>query len=704
MKVASEATAVEKTCNSHSYTCNLQSIRDDIRKRIIKWQRTQKLNKLQQLKEHKDYTVSIMQNTSKSKHPTITILCGICKKQYRLNQKGDDGDIMLSNWTNHVKKCALKPAAKEQPSILEFVPVPQSDNSEVLDIVPTALDIMSPGSNSTIDVTSSDIDSDIRASSLDEEHRSGSASLDHSSGVEACKCTSGCEKNSCVDDTGEVVIDDSPEKIFVDWSYATCKVKKYLKYNPNQTVITEWFPIVDKINALIQANQHVSALVKNNQAYSTTLFQKLLLNAQKNCELLPKQRRHAEVMKKFAISILLVAGPCAYKLLHANMPEALPSLNTVQRQIKKSYSPIVEGEFRFDQLSSHLEAYNAPRIVCISEDATRTVARVEYDDESDKMVGFVLPVDDKFLFVTDTYCAYTFEGIEKMFGTATRSCYAYLYMAQPLASHVPPFCLCLFGTNNKFDTKAVLYRWKYIIEECSRRNIHVLCFSSDGDSRLLNAMRISSQLYCYSLSIFSNVIATCTPSFPSITIPASWSAWFTMDRFPSITVVQDTVHLAVKLKARLLTHSQILPLGKFSAQSSHLGLVQASFSKAQHNLRVKDLDHQDRQNFDSAVRISSPNVLALLDELVDAKGTKYYLLIIKSVIDSYLSKELDPLSRIEAWFAVFFVRYWRKWLTTCTHGQYTLTNNFITLNAHVCIELNAHALVTLARMGGGYST
>lgn len=59
-----------------------------------------------------------------------------------------------------------------------------------------------------------------------------------------------------------------------------------------------------------------------------------------------------------------------------------------------------------------------------------------------------------------------------------------------------------------------------------------------------------------------------------------------------------------------------------------------------------------------------------------------------------MSKELDPLSRIEeAWFAVFFVRYWRKWLTTCTHGQYTLTNNFITLNAHVCIELNAHALV-----------
>ena len=81
-----------------------------------------------------------------------------------------------------------------------------------------------------------------------------------------------------------------------------------------------------------------------------------------------------------------------------------------------------------------------------------------------------------------------------------------------------------------------------------------------------------------------------------------------MDRFSSMTMVQDTVHFAVKLKARLLTHSQILPLGKFSAQSSHLGLVQASFSKELHNLTAKDLDYQDRQNFDSAVRISISNV------------------------------------------------------------------------------------------------
>ena len=58
-----------------------------------------------------------------------------------------------------------------------------------------------------------------------------------------------------------------------------------------------------------------------------------------------------EVIKKFSPSLLLRTGSTGYQLLHKNMPEALPSLSTVQL-----------GEFAFDQLSVHLESYNAPRI------------------------------------------------------------------------------------------------------------------------------------------------------------------------------------------------------------------------------------------------------------------------------------------------------------------------------------------------------
>ena len=104
--------------------------------------------------------------------------------------------------------------------------------------------------------------------------------------------------------------------------------------------------------------------------------------------------------------------------------------------------------------------------------------------------------------------------------------------------------------------------------------------------------------------------------------------------------VQDPIYLGVKLKSRLISVSN-LPMGKYSAIASHLHLVQVSFSKEHHNLRLKDLDHQDQQNFEAVSRITSTNVLALLDTLPDSKGTKFYLQVIKSIVDSFIDKHLE---------------------------------------------------------------
>ena len=60
----------------------------------------------------------------------------------------------------------------------------------------------------------------------------------------------------------------------------------------------------------------------------------------------------------------------------------------------------------------------------------------------------------------------------------------------------------------------------------------------------------------------------------------------------------------------------------------------AMFGKEQHNLRNKDLDQLDRQKFKAALRITSDNVLSLLDGIPDSKGTKYlvYLHCMKSIL------------------------------------------------------------------------
>lgn len=102
----------------------------------------------------------------------------------------------------------------------------------------------------------------------------------------------------------------------------------------------------------------------------------------------------------------------------------------------------------------------------------------------------------------------------------------------------------------------------------------------------------------------------------------------------------------------------------------------------------KDISHKYKQNFDAVLHLTSKSVLSLLSKLPDDQGTMAFLCMMQCVMDSYLVRKLGPMVRLEkAWFAVFLVCYWDWWLLQ--HPCYTLTHNFITTNAHVCIELNS---------------
>ena len=90
------------------------------------------------------------------------------------------------------------------------------------------------------------------------------------------------------------------------------------------------------------------------------------------------------------------------------MPEAFPSLSTVEREASKRYHPLKEGEFLFDKLAAHLDTYKAPRI---SEDVTRVVSRVEYDGSND----FVLPLSNDSLPQQNMFTAITLGEVDEMF-------------------------------------------------------------------------------------------------------------------------------------------------------------------------------------------------------------------------------------------------------------------------------------------------
>jgi len=103
----------------------------------------------------------------------------------------------------------------------------------------------------------------------------------------------------------------------------------------------------------------------------------------------------------------------AYNLVHKNMPTALLSLRTVQGAIHSQYHRISEGQFQFDELATFLSKHNAPNVAAISEDATRPLGRVDFDIETNRLVGFVLPCNNNGLPIVDSILALSFGDIQQ---------------------------------------------------------------------------------------------------------------------------------------------------------------------------------------------------------------------------------------------------------------------------------------------------
>ena len=89
---------------------------------------------------------------------------------------------------------------------------------------------------------------------------------------------------------------------------------------------------------------------------------------------------------------LICAGPLAYDFLQNNLSQVLPCLLTVQRIVHSEYETLMY--FALMIYPKHIDIYNAPRLISVGEDATRVISRVEYDSETVRCVGFVLPLNN----------------------------------------------------------------------------------------------------------------------------------------------------------------------------------------------------------------------------------------------------------------------------------------------------------------------
>lgn len=399
-----------------------------------------------------------------------------------------------------------------------------------------------------------------------------------------------------------------------------------------------------------------------------------------NCS---NRNRFDETVKKFSLYLFYIGGRLLYETLHANLKNALPSIATLNRYAAKHYRSLEEGNLDFEGLRTFLEDRSLPKRVWISEDGTRVTAKVEYDEKTNKIIGFTLPLING-LPKTDAYIASSAKTIEDYFRQCIKSHYAYAIMAQPLSDKAPPYCLGLFGTDNRFTANDVKSRWSYMIKTAEEFGIHVVGFSSDGDSRFMKSMRENSVL-----------------PIPENEEPLNGWSWFRMRygvcEADKITYIQDTVHIATKFRTRLLKPSIVLPMGNYTASVSHLETLVSNFSKDQHLLTHSDLKPEDKMNFLAARKICTPLVQELLSSKVPgSEGTVAFLKIMDYAIKAFLEKNISIPERLYClWYCVVFIRLWRNWITK--HPAYKIQNNFLSSNLYLCIELNAHGLVKLIK-------
>jgi len=411
-----------------------------------------------------------------------------------------------------------------------------------------------------------------------------------------------------------------------------------------QTLLTAYYPLLTSIDAviakqndlidslsnyckdLIQYNVESKDSVLSNLSF---LLRILYESAQKNVNKHVKGHRYTEDIYMFASYVYLTAGLMFYENLQAMLCDALPNVSRVKKFVAKTQDSVQEGALRCAELKCYLSARNLPLKIWLSEDGTRIVSKLKYDVKTNQIVGHVLPLSVSLgIPILDSFPATSAAMIAKHVIEGELASIAYVVMAQPLCVSTPPFCLQIFGTNNKFTGEDVSRRWATTKTELSKLGIEVLGISGDGDAKVLKAMR-----------------AAMFP--PNPVCPPLLSEWYCCDTADPVTMIQDTIHLLNRFKTRLNKASIVLPFGKYLASSSHLHIIVKNVSKTVHGLSEYDLTKEDKMNFDATVKMCSTRVVDTLKEHVpSSNGTQVYLDLMKKIEGAFLDPSLLPLQRV----------------------------------------------------------
>lgn len=252
-----------------------------------------------------------------------------------------------------------------------------------------------------------------------------------------------------------------------------------------------------------------------------------------------------------------------------------------------------------------------------------------------------------------------YHQLEQWFEDFHRSTLINVHLVEPLmnksaAIHSRPYVLSAYGIDNRMNAVNILQRWKYLYDECKGRDIRVVGFSTDADPKYLKAMQLALGFFIRAPNI---TLIDQQDVFFDVDIPRSWTFFF-MKSKQLFFCMQDGIHLATKVRNRLLSTKADMSFGHDIVNVNHLLKLIRIHSKIDHNLVKSDILPQDRQNFSSCLKITSDDVLDLLNE-PETQATRIYLFILKLIIFTYVRSDTNLYDRLYfGWIVVFVYRMW----------------------------------------------
>lgn len=166
-------------------------------------------------------------------------------------------------------------------------------------------------------------------------------------------------------------------------------IKKFIKH-VNDMIIQNGYKYFETNWVETEHGTKLSTAVKTeNHLYAQVLLNHFVAAANKNANRSPQGYRYSKYIKDYATYHRMIMGHLPYQSFQANLQGVLPSIQSVNRYIHKTYTYISEGILRSNELYLYLKERNLPLTISLSEDATRIVGRPQYDRKTNQIANYM---------------------------------------------------------------------------------------------------------------------------------------------------------------------------------------------------------------------------------------------------------------------------------------------------------------------------